>query len=382
MAQGPLTGVRIVELAGIGPAPFCCMLLADMGADIVRVDRLSSAGLGVELDRKYDLLSRGRRSIALDLKKPEGVETVLRLAERADMLVEGFRPGVTDRMGLGPDACWARNAALVYGRMTGWGQDGPMAQAAGHDMNYIALTGALGSIGRAGESPVPPLNLVGDFGGGSLYLAMGLLAAYIEAQKSGKGQVVDAAMVDGAASLMTIFYGLRASGHWPGARGENILDGGAPFYDVYETADGEYVSVAPIEAKFYAEFLERIGLADADLPAQNDRAHWGALKARIAGVMKSKTRTEWCALLEGTDACFAPVLSLDEAPGHPHMVARDTFIEIDGVTQPGPAPRFSRTPGGVQQPPSSPGADTEAALADWGFDENDIDDLRAVGAIA
>lgn len=382
MGQGPLAGVRIVELAGIGPAPFCCMLLADMGADILRIDRLTSAGLGVEIDRRYDFLSRSRRSVGVDLKKPEGIGAVLRLVERADMLVEGFRPGVTDRMGLGPDACRARNPKLVYGRMTGWGQDGPMAQAAGHDMNYIALTGALDAIGRAGEPPVPPLNLVGDFGGGSLYLAMGLLAAYIEAQTSGQGQVVDAAMVDGAASLMTLFYGMRGNGQWPGGRGENILDSGAPYYDVYETADGLYVSVAPIEAKFYAEFLERIGLAGADLPDQHDRSGWETLRTRIAEVMKTRSRDEWADLLEGTDACFAAVLSMDEAPDHPHMKARGTFVEVDGAVQPGPAPRFGRTPAAIQRPPSAPGGDTEEALTDWGFGTDEIDALRSAGAIA
>jgi len=380
--MGPLRGIRIVELAGIGPGPFCAMLLADLGADVVRIDRTADANLGIPKPARFDLYNRSRRSIAVDLKHPDGVATVLRLVEQADALVEGFRPGVTERLGLGPDVCLARNPRLVYGRMTGWGQTGPLAQAAGHDWNYIGITGALHAIGRAGEAPVPPLNLVGDFGGGSLYLALGIVAGILEARTSGRGQVVDAAIVDGAASLMTLFYGLHAAGLWSDARGANLLDTGAHYGEVYETRDGKHVAVLAIEPKFYAELCERIGLDPATLPAQNDRDAWPAMKARFAAVFRTKTRDEWCALLEGTDACFAPVLSLTEAPQHPHNRARGTFVEVDGVVQPAPAPRFSRTPGGVQRPPSAPGADTDAVLRDWGFADAEVARLRDAGAIA
>ncbi|MCY3829452.1 MAG: CaiB/BaiF CoA-transferase family protein [Rhodospirillaceae bacterium] len=378
---GPLDGLRVVELAGIGPGPMACMMLADMGADVVKVDRLTDAGLGIAMPAKYQVLHRGRPSIAVDLKSPDGLAVVKRLIDRADVLIEGFRPGVTERMGLGPEDCFATNPKLVYGRMTGWGQDGPMARAAGHDMNYIALTGALNAIGPADGPPVPPLNLVGDFGGGTLYLLVGVLAALLEARQSGKGQVVDAAMVDGAASLMTTFFGLKAAGLWSNERGANLLDGGAHFYSVYETRDGKYVSIGSIEAKFYAELLEKTGLDPAGLPPQMKPESWPVIKDKLAEIFKTKTREEWCAIMEGSDICFAPILDLDEAPGHPHMKARGTFAEIDGVVQPAPAPRFSRTPGAVRRPPSPPGADTDEALAAWGFAAGEIADLRAKNAV-
>ncbi len=380
--MGPLTGFRIVEFAGIGPGPMCAMLLSDMGADVLRIDRLAAAGLGISMRSKFDLLNRGRRSVALDLKKPEAIEVAMRLIEKADALIEGFRPGVMERLGLGPDKCLARNPRLVFGRMTGWGQEGPMAEAAGHDINYIALTGALHSIGRKGDRPVPPLNLVGDFGGGALYLALGIVAGLLEAQKSGKGQVVDAAMVDGASSLMTAIYGIKAAGVWTDNRGENLLDTGAHFYEVYETSDGKFISVGSIEAKFYEELLELSGLKGQELPHQMDRTAWPAMKDRLARIFKSKTRDEWCKIMEGSDVCFAPVLSMEEAPRHPHNRHRATFVEMDGVVQPGPAPRFSRTPGKIQRPPASPGEHTNEALRDWGFSGAELEKLAAQGAIA
>jgi alpha-methylacyl-CoA racemase len=380
--MGVLSGYRIIELAGIGPGPMCAMLLSDMGADVVRIDRLADAALGIAMDTKYSLLNRGRRSVALDLKQPEAIEALLKMVERADALIEGFRPGVTERLGLGPDTCLARNPRLVYGRMTGWGQEGPLAHAAGHDINYIALSGALHSIGRRGEAPVPPLNLVGDFGGGALYLALGVVAGLLEAQKSGKGQVVDAAMVDGAASLMTAIYGMRASGLWSENRGDNILDTGAHYYDVYETKDGKHVAIGSIEAKFYDELLRLSGLKGQELPRQQDRAAWPKMKERIKELFKTKTRDEWCKIMEGSDVCFAPVLSMDEAPHHPHNRHRGTFINRDGVNQPGPAPRFSRTPSAIQRPPARPGEHTEEALRDWGFNNSDLEALRSRGAIA
>ena len=380
--MGVLSGYRVIELAGIGPGPMCAMLLSDMGADVIRIDRLSDAGLGIGMETKYGLLNRGRRSIALDLKKPEAIEAVLKMVERADALIEGFRPGVTERLGLGPDHCLKRNPKIIYGRMTGWGQEGPMAHAAGHDINYIALSGALHSIGRRGDVPVPPLNLVGDFGGGALYLALGVVAGMLEAQKSGKGQVVDAAMVDGAASLMTATYGMRASGFWNETRGDNILDTGAHYYEVYETKDGKFVSIGSIEAKFYDELLRLSGLKGVELPRQNDRPQWPAMKEKLKEVFRSKTRDEWCKLMEGSDVCFAPVLSMDEAPHHPHNKHRSTFVERDGVLQPGPAPRFSRTPSAIQCSPAKPGEHTEAALRDWGFSDSDVTSLKGCGAIA
>jgi alpha-methylacyl-CoA racemase len=380
--MGVLTGYRVIELAGIGPGPMCAMLLSDMGADVLRIDRSADAGLGIAMDPKYSLLNRGRRSAAFDLKKPEAIEALLKLVEKADALIEGFRPGVTERLGLGPDDCLKRNPRLIYGRMTGWGQEGPLALAAGHDINYIALSGALHSIGRKGEAPVPPLNLVGDFGGGALYLALGVVAGLLEAQKSGKGQVVDAAMVDGAASLMTAIYGMHGSGFWNNDRGDNILDTGAHYYDVYETKDGKYVAIGSIEAKFYAELLRLSGLQGEELPHQQDRKSWPKMKDRLKTLFRTKTRDEWCKIMEGSDICFAPVLSMAEAPSHPHNKHRGTFVEAGGVTQPGPAPRFSRTPSKIQRPPARAGEHTEEALRDWGFANADLEQLRKSGAIA
>jgi alpha-methylacyl-CoA racemase len=379
--MGTLSGYKIVEFAGIGPAPMCAMLLADMGADVLRIDRAEDAALGISLDAKYSLLSRGRKSVAIDLKKPEGVAAAMKLVERADALLEGFRPQVMERLGLGPDECLKRNPKLIYGRMTGWGQEGPLAHAAGHDINYIALSGVLASIGRRGEAPVPPLNLVGDFGGGGLYLALGVVAGLLEAQKSGKGQVVDSAMVDGAASLLTAIYGMQASGMWSDKRGDNILDTGAHFYDVYETKDGEYVSIGSIEPKFYAELLKRSGLEGQEMPRQMDRKAWPDLKEKFEALFKTKTRDEWCKIMEGSDICFAPVLSMAEAPSHPHNVQRGTFVEVEGVVQPGPAPRFSRTPSKIQRPPAKPGEHTEEALSEWGFSASELEKLRGAGAI-
>jgi alpha-methylacyl-CoA racemase len=379
--MGVLSGYKIVEFAGIGPAPMCAMLLSDMGAEVLRIDRTEDANLGIPTDAKYGVLNRGRRSVALDLKRKEGAEVALKLIEKADALIEGFRPGVMERLGLGPDVCQARNQRLVYGRMTGWGQDGPLALAAGHDINYIALTGALHSIGRKGEAPVPPLNLVGDFGGGGVYLALGVVAALLEAQKSGKGQVIDVAMIDGASSLMAAIYGLRAAGRWTDIRGENILDTGAHYYDVYETGDGKYISIGSIEPKFYAELLRLSGLQQEELPRQNDRPAWPALKDRVAKIFKTKTREEWCKLMEGSEVCFAPVLSMQEAPNHPHNRQRGTFVEVDGVVQPAPAPRFSRTPSAIQRPPATPGEHTEEALRDWGFSTTELAQLQNSGAI-
>ncbi len=375
--MGPLNGYKIIELAGIGPGPFCAMLLSDMGAEVIRVDRVSASEFGIPKGAKFDLLSRGRKSIAIDLRKKAGAETLLRLIEKADALIEGFRPGVTERLGIGPEDCWARNPKLVYGRMTGWGQEGPLAKAAGHDINYISIVGALHSFGRKGEAPVPPLNLVGDFGGGGIYLAFGVVCGLLEASKSGRGQVVDAAMVDGAASLMTMFFGLRAMGMWTDRRGENFLDTGTQFYDVYETSDGKYISVGSIEPKFYSELLRLTGIDEQRLPNQMDRSKWPEMKEILRGVFKKKTRAEWCKILEGTDACFAPVLSMEEAPYHSHNIYRGTFVEIDGVIQPGPAPRFSRTKVEIQGPPVTPGQDTDEILRNWGFSPEEISKLRA-----
>ena len=380
-AKGPLSGLKIVELAGIGPAPYCAMLLADLGADVLRIDRAQNVAAGAPDQPPLDLLNRSRRSVGVDLKHPEGVETVLRLAEFADVLIEGFRPGVMERLGLGPEVCRARNPRLVYGRMTGWGQTGPLAPVAGHDINYIALSGALHAIGRSGEPPVPPLNLVGDFGGGAMFLALGVLAALFERGRSGQGQVVDAAMTDGSASLMTIIWELLHMGFWRDERGVNLLDTGAHFYDVFETGDGKYVSIGSIEPQFYQLLLRHTGLEGESLPGQFDRAAWPAMKERVAAVIRTKTRDEWCRIMEGTDVCFAPVLSLREAPEHPHNQARRTFVEVAGVLQPGPAPRFDRTPGAIQRPPAHPGQHTDEALADWGFAAGEIARLRELKAI-
>jgi len=380
-ASGPLAGYKIIELAGIGPNPMCAMMLADMGAEVIHVDRVTDSDLGINVDPKYMLLNRGRRSIAVDLKTPAGVELVLRLISDADALIEGFRPGVTERLGLGPDICMARNEKLVYGRVTGWGQHGTLAKAAGHDINYISLTGAAYAIGREGQPPSPPLNLVGDFGGGGMLLALGVVAALLEAQKSGKGQVVDAAMTDGASILMTALYGMHGAGAWSDKRESNFLDGGAHFYNAYETAEGQFISIASIESKFYAEFLELTGFDDPSHTAHQDKGMWSENRIKMAELIKTKTRSEWCELLEGTDVCFAPILSLSEAPSHPHNRSRDTFVENDGVVQPAPAPRFSRTPSQIQSAPSVPGSDTDAVLSDWGFSDSEIADLKGSGAV-
>ncbi|TPQ41094.1 CaiB/BaiF CoA transferase family protein [Cupriavidus pinatubonensis] len=379
--QGPLAGVRIVELGGIGPVPFCCMLLADLGADIIRIDRPPGHDGGQPGDPRFNLLNRSRRSAALDLKKAEAKDAVLKLVGQADALVEGFRPGVAEKLGLGPENCLAANPALVYGRMTGWGQDGPLAHAPGHDINYISLTGLLHAVGTAGGPPVIPLNLAGDLGGGSLYLALGVVSAILESRRSGKGQVVDAAMVDGSASLMTLFYGMFASGYWKDERGTNRLDSGAPWYNVYETQDGRWISVGSNEARFWRQTLEVLGLDEAEMPDQHDRSRWPEVQARFAEIFRTRTRDEWCALAEGREVCFAPVMSLAEAPGHPHLRARGTFVERDGVVQPAPAPRFSRTPGAIQNSPARPGEHTDVVLGDWGFSAPDIAALRAAGAI-
>jgi alpha-methylacyl-CoA racemase len=386
--MGPLEGVRIVELAGIGPAPFCAMLLSDMGAEVIRVDRAANVGhddsrVGgpVGEEHRFNLLARGRRNIAVDLKNPAGVAAVLRLIDRADALIEGFRPGVMERLGLGPAICRARNRKLVYARMTGWGQDGPIAHTAGHDINYIALSGVLYSIGEAGGPPVPPLNLVGDFGGGALYLAMGVLAGIISARTTAKGQVVDCSMVEGSASLMTMMYAALASGAWTEERGHNRTDGGAHYYHVYETQDGEHVAVGSIEPQFYALLVKHTGLAGESLPEQTDRATWPDMQTRLARIFKMKTRAEWTAIMEQTDICFAPVLRMSEALSHPHNVHRESFVEIDGIAQPAPAPRFLGTPSQVQRPPARIGEHTDAVLKDWGFSADEIAALHHSGAI-
>ncbi len=378
---GPLSGITIVELAGIGPGPFACMLLADLGADIIRIDRAGSVRDDAFGRPNLDAMSRGRRSIGVDLKHPDGVETVLQIVEHADALIEGFRPGVTERLGLGPDDCLARNPRLVYGRMTGWGQEGPMAHAAGHDINYISLAGALAHFGRAGERPVPPLNMVGDFGGGGMFMALGVVAAVLESRTSGKGQVIDVAMVDGTAVLMTFIWGMRNMGIWSEETGVNMLDTGHPYYDVYETADGKYISLGAIETQFYAEFLERVGLADAGLSAQMDRAGHADMRQRFTELFKSKTRAEWDDILLGTDACYAPVLTMSEAAQQEHMAARGTFIEVDGALQPAPAPRFSRTAPAVERGAPWPGEQTDSVLEGLGFDADRIRALRDSGAI-
>ena len=359
----------------------CAMLLADLGADVIRIDRLEPSGLGVPMNARFDVNARSRRSAALDLKSPAGRDAVQRIVERADVLIEGFRPGVAERLGLGPADCHARNPRLVYGRMTGFGQSGPLAQAAGHDLNYIALTGALHAIGPAGGDPVPPLNLVGDYGGGALYLAFGLMAAVYERQTSGRGQVVDAAMVDGAASLMSIFHGMRAAGAWGGPRGSNLLDGGAPFYAAYETADGQHVAIGALEPKFFAELVRRLGLDESFIASQHDRERWPELRRALADALRAKTRDEWCTLLEGTDACFAPVLSLDEVHTHRHAAQRGTYVEVDGVVQPGPAPRFDRSVPAAPRPAPEPGQHTGEVLAEAGFAAAEIDSLRSAGVI-
>jgi len=374
--MGPLDGLRVVELEGLGPAPFCGMMLADMGAEVISVTRRSVPG-----SRAAQISERGKKTIALNLKHPDGVAAVLDLCAGADILIEGFRPGVAERLGIGPEACAARNPKLVYGRMTGWGQTGPLAGAAGHDINYISLSGALHAIGRAGERPVPPLNLVGDFGGGGMFLAFGLMCAVFEAQRSGKGQVVDVSMVDGSAALMHMMYQFMAMGAWRDERGVNMLDGAAHFYDTFETADGKYVSIGSIEPQFYALLVQLAGLDAAEFAPQNDPAQWPALKQKLAAVIRRRTRDEWCAIMEGTDVCFAPVLSMTEAPHHPHNVARGTYIEVEGVTQPAPAPRFSRTATAVPAAAAPAGSDTAAVLAAIGYAPERIAALRDAGVV-
>ena len=377
--MGALSGVKVVEFAGIGPGPFCCMLLADMGAEVIRIDRAVNVGADM-YEPKYNNLLRGRKNVALDLKHPDGVEAALKLCDRADILIEGFRPGVMERLGLGPDVVFARNKKIVYGRMTGWGQDGPIAKTPGHDINYIALTGALYAIGTKEKGPVPPLNLVGDFGGGALYMAMGALAAYIEAQKSGEGQIVDTSMVEGAASLMTSVYGMLADGRYVEEREKNRLDGGCHHYNVYETSDGEHICIGSNEPQFYAEMLKTVGLDQANLPAQTDRDHWPEMTEKLAAIFKTKTREEWTALMEQKEICYAPVLRPSEAIKHHHNVARNTFIEVDGYPQPGPAPKFSRTESSVRMGAAFAGQHTEEALADWGFAAGEIAKLTGSGA--
>ena len=383
MSKGPLAGVKVLEVAGIGPGPFCCMMLADMGAEVTRLDRAGSVKEHDSDQPSVDVLGRGRRSVGVDLKQADGIETVLKMVEQADVLVEGFRPGVMERLGLGPEVCLERNPKIVFGRMTGWGQEGPMAQAAGHDINYIALAGALEGIGRPGQNPVPPLNLVGDFGGGGMLLAFGIACALAERAQSGKGQVIDAAMIDGAATLMGFFYGMKAMGGWGSAgRGTNILDTGAHFYDTYETADGKYISVGSIEPQFYAELLEKLHLSADDLPHQMDKSGWPLMKARFETLFKTQTRDQWCELMEGTDICFAPVLSMDEAPEHPHLKSRRTFVDPGGVVQPAPSPRFSRTSPSLERLPAHAGQHTDEVLADFGFGAEEIARLREAKIVA
>jgi alpha-methylacyl-CoA racemase len=387
--MGPLSGLKIVEVAGIGPAPFAAMMLSDMGADVIRVDRLENSNGGDPAAPPSDIFNRGRRSIALNLKSAGGLKTLLDLIGQADAVMEGFRPGVAERLGFGPEVCQEINPKLVYGRMTGWGQDGPYALTAGHDINYIALAGVLAHLGREGEKPTPPINLVGDFGGGGMLLAFGLVCALLEAGRSGQGQVVDAAMVDGSASLMTMVWGFKAMGMWSDDRGTNLLDTATHFYDTYECADGNFVSIGSIEPQFYAELLKHTNLEQvyADLgetmPTQMDKAKWPEMKAHLAAIFVTKSRDEWSALLEGTDICFAPVLTMDEAAQHPHNVHRKTFVEVAGITQPAPSPRFDRTPGEIQRPPSHPGQHTDEILSEWlGAESQEIAELRQSDSVA
>ena len=375
--MGPLAGVRILEFEAIGPAPFAGMLLADMGADVLLVDRPGSSGLGLKRERWYDVMLRGKRSVTLDLKSPAGTEAALELISRADALIEGFRPGVMERLGLGPDVALQKNQKLVYGRMTGWGQEGPLAPRAGHDINYIALAGVLHAFGRKGQAPVPPLNLVGDFGGGGMLLAFGVVCALHEAQRSGRGQVIDAAMVDGASLLAAMFHGFLAAQQWSEERGANILDTGAPWYDVYETADRKYVAIGAIEDKFFAELAARLKLLD--LPPQHDRARWPEMRRRFADTFKLRSRDEWCRIFEGADACFAPLLSWSEARTHPHARARSAYMNVADVEQPAPAPRFLRSGTSVPRPPPQRGQGGREALADWGFDATQVKRLESLG---
>jgi len=376
--MGPLNGIKILEVGGIGPGPFCGMMLSDMGADIIRIERKGGLSL---TEPKYDILTRNRRSISLNLRNPDGVTAFLRMVEQVDALQEGFRPGVMEKLGIGPDVCLKRNPKLVFGRMTGWGQDGFLARAAGHDINYIALSGALHAIGRTGQKPVPPLNLVGDFGGGGMFLAFGMVCALLEAQKSGHGQVVDAAMIDGSATLMAIIYGLHAAGLWSNKPGTNLLDSGAHFYDTYETADGKFVAIGSIESQFYKLLLKLAEIDDPDFENQLDVKQWPQLKEKLAAVFKTKTRDQWCQIMEGSDVCFAPVLSMSEAHSHPQNEQRKNFTRIDGVLQPAPAPRFSRTEPEIKNPPPTPGQDTVAVLEDFGFSTEEIDGLQSAEVI-
>jgi alpha-methylacyl-CoA racemase len=380
-SRGPLTGYKIIEIAGIGPGPFAAMMLSDMGAEVIRVERVQAVRDTQSSNANWDVMQRGRKNVAIDLKHADGVEALLQLVEKADAMIEGFRPGVMERLGVGPDVCLARNKKLVFGRMTGWGQDGPYANAAGHDINYIALAGALAHFGRAGEAPVPPLNMVGDFGGGGMLLAYGVVCALLEAQRSGAGQVVDAAMVDGSAILMSMFWGFKNIGlHDENARGTNMLDSGAHFYDVYKCSDGKFVSIGSIEPQFYAQLLQLTGLAsDAEFANQQDRTMWPKLKQRLTEVFATKTQAEWCKIMEGTDVCFAPVLTMSEAAKHPHNVARKTFIEIAGTTQPAPAPRFSRTVASLPTAPVGAGANTREVLQSWGI--QNVDELITRGVV-
>ena len=380
--MGALDGVRVIELAGIGPGPFCGMMLADMGADVVRIDRAGSVRGGDPDRPPADVNARGRRSIGVDLKSDEGRDLVLDMVADADVVFEGYRPGVAERLGLGPEDCLARNPAIVYGRMTGWGQDGPYATSAGHDINYISLAGALAHMGRHDSGPVPPLNLVGDFGGGGMYLAYGIVCALLSARSTGEGQVVDAAMVDGAASLMSFFYGMLHTGFATEGRGENMLDTGAHFYDVYECAGGGWISIGSIEPQFYAELVEKLGLDANDFADQHDRSRWPELKEKVAAIVATKTRDEWDAILEGSDVCYAPVLTVSEAKEHPHHVARGTFVESGGIVQPGPAPRLSRTPGQIRRPPAHAGQHTDELLSELGLAADRIAALRAAGVVA
>ena len=374
--MGPLSGLKVVEIEGLGPAPFCGMLFADLGAEVISITRKSSSKA-----RPESISERGKKTIALNLKDPEAIEIVLSLCERADVFTEGFRPGVAERLGIGPEQCMNRNPKLVYGRMTGWGQTGPLASAAGHDINYISLSGALHAIGRAGERPLPPLNLVGDFGGGGMFLAFGVMCAAWEAQRSGQGQVVDVSMVEGSAALMHMMYGMLASRVWADDRGSNMLDGAAHFYDTYETADGKYVSIGSIEPQFYQKLIELAELDPEEFAPQLDISQWADLKSKLTQVFGRKTRDEWCSIMEGTDVCFAPILSMNEAANHPHNVARGSFIEIEGVNQPAPAPRFDRTVPSTPESARPAGSDTDSVLSELGFEQQKIDDLRASGVL-
>ncbi len=375
--MGPLAGIKVIEMAAIGPGPFCSMMLADMGAEVIRIDRLNQKGSG----HRGNVLYRGRKSIAVDLKHPEGAKTTLELIDQADVLVEGFRPGVMERLGLGPEVCLERNPGLVFGRMTGWGQEGPLSQAAGHDINYISVAGALGAMGYSDRPPAPPLNLIGDFGGGAMYLLTGILAALVERSSSGKGQVIDAAMTDGTASLLSPFFGLMSMGMWTTDRYSNRLDGGAYYYGSYECKDGKHISIGSLEPQFYALLLEKCEITDESFEEQLDPAAWPIKREKMKAIFMTKTREEWCNIMEGTDVCFAPVLNLDEAPDHPHNKARNTYVDFEGITQPAPAPRFSRTQGTIKSSSALVGEHTDEILASWGFSTEQIDELKATGAI-